>query len=376
MNDDRPLLLETRGTCMHLTLNRPKALNALSHTMVRLLDEALARAEQDDAIQSVLLSGAGDRGLCAGGDIRALHDDARASGRASLEFWRDEYRLNARIARFPKPYVALMDGIVMGGGVGVSAHAGIRVVTERSRVAMPETAIGFVPDVGGTHLLAAAPGELGTHLALTGRSVGAADAVLCGLADHHVPARLLPALTDALGESTGPAGPGTSVVDIVQGFATDPPAGELAAQRDWIDSCYTADTVEDIIRNLRESGVPEALTAADELLTKSPLALKVTLAAVRRAARLDSLEGVLDQEFRVSSRAFEHPDFVEGVRARIIDKDNAPQWKPGSLAEVDDQEVARFFAPLGPDEQELGLAPGPAGISARDGRDGQGGQRG
>ncbi|WGP14266.1 enoyl-CoA hydratase/isomerase family protein [Streptomyces sp. SH5] len=376
MNDDRPLLLETRGTCMHLTLNRPRALNALSHTMVRLLDEALARAEQDDAIQSVLLSGAGDRGLCAGGDIRALHDDARASGRASLEFWRDEYRLNARIARFPKPYVALMDGIVMGGGVGVSAHAGIRVVTERSRVAMPETAIGFVPDVGGTHLLAAAPGELGTHLALTGRSVGAADAVLCGLADHHVPARLLPALTDALGESTGPAGPGTSVVDIVQGFATDPPAGELAAQRDWIDSCYAADTVEDIIRNLRESGVPEALTAADELLTKSPLALKVTLAAVRRAARLDSLEGVLDQEFRVSSRAFEHPDFVEGVRARIIDKDNAPQWKPGSLAEVDDQEVARFFAPLGPDEQELGLAPGPAGISARDRRDGQGGQRG
>ncbi|GGS61187.1 putative enoyl-CoA hydratase [Streptomyces badius] len=355
---------------MHLTLNRPRALNALSHTMVRLLDEALARAEQDDAIHSVLLSGAGDRGLCAGGDIRALHDDARASGRASLGFWRDEYRLNARIARFPKPYVALMDGIVMGGGVGVSAHAGIRVVTERSRIAMPETAIGFVPDVGGTRLLAAAPGELGTHLALTGRSVGAADALLCGLADHHVPARLLPALTEALGK---PAGPGTSVADIVRGFAAQPPVGELAAQRDWIDACYAPGTVEDIIRRLRESGVPAAEEAADELLTKSPLALKVTLAAVRRAARLDSLEAVLDQEFRVSSRAFEHPDFVEGVRARIIDKDNAPQWKPGSLAEVDDQEVARFFAPLGPDEQELGLAPEPAGISARHGQGGQGG---
>ncbi|WP_069735929.1 enoyl-CoA hydratase/isomerase family protein [Streptomyces sp. EN27] len=370
MNDDRPVLLETRGTCMHLTLNRPRALNALSHTMVRLLDEALARAEQDDAIHSVLLSGAGDRGLCAGGDIRALHDDARASGRASLGFWRDEYRLNARIARFPKPYVALMDGIVMGGGVGVSAHAGIRVVTERSRIAMPETAIGFVPDVGGTRLLAAAPGELGTHLALTGRSVGAADALLCGLADHHVPARLLPALTEALGK---PAGPGTSVADIVRGFAAQPPVGELAAQRDWIDACYAPGTVEDIIRRLRESGVPAAEEAADELLTKSPLALKVTLAAVRRAARLDSLEAILDQEFRVSIRAFEHPDFVEGVRARIIDKDNAPQWKPGSLAEVDDQEVARFFAPLGPDEQELGLAPEPAGISARHGQGGQGG---
>ncbi|MFJ5864891.1 enoyl-CoA hydratase/isomerase family protein [Streptomyces parvus] len=382
MNDDRPVLLETRGTCMHLTLNRPRALNALSHTMVRLLDEALARAEQDDAIHSVLLSGAGDRGLCAGGDIRALHDDARASGRASLGFWRDEYRLNARIARFPKPYVALMDGIVMGGGVGVSAHAGIRVVTERSRVAMPETAIGFVPDVGGTRLLAAAPGELGTHLALTGRSVGAADAILCGLADHHVPVRLLPALTEALREPTGPpgptgpTGPGASVADIVQGFATDPPAGDLAAQRDWIDDCYAADTVEDIVRKLRASRVPAAQTVADELLTKSPLALKVTLAAVRRAAGLDSLEAVLDQEFRVSSRAFEHPDFVEGVRARIIDKDNAPQWKPGSLAEVDDQEVARFFAPLGPGEQELALAPGPADTSAWDGQDEQGGQGG
>ncbi|MFH9568284.1 enoyl-CoA hydratase/isomerase family protein [Streptomyces globisporus] len=367
MNDDRPVLLETRGTCMHLTLNRPRALNALSHTMVRLLDEALARAEQDEAIHSVLLSGAGDRGLCAGGDIRALHDDARVSGRASLEFWRDEYRLNARIARFPKPYVALMDGIVMGGGVGVSAHAGIRVVTERTRVAMPETAIGFVPDVGGTRLLAAAPGELGTHLALTGRSVGAADAILCGLADHHVPAHLLPALTEALSE---PAGPGVSAADLVQRFATRPPVGELAAQRDWIDACYAADTVEDIVRRLRESGVHEARTAADELLTKSPLALKVTLAAVRRAARLDSLEAVLDQEYRVSSRAFEHPDFVEGVRARIIDKDNAPQWKPGSLAEVDDQEVARFFAPLGPGERELGLAPEPADTSAGEGRAG------
>ncbi|RPK87630.1 MULTISPECIES: enoyl-CoA hydratase/isomerase family protein [Streptomyces] len=364
MNDGRPVLLETRGACLHITLNRPRALNALSHTMVRLLDEALARAEQDEAIVSVLLSGAGDRGLCAGGDIRALHDDAR-SGRASLEFWRDEYRLNARIARFPKPYVALMDGIVMGGGVGVSAHAGIRVVTERSRVAMPETAIGFVPDVGGTRLLAAAPGELGTHLALTGRSVGAADAVLCGLADHHVPARLLPALTEALGE---PADPGTSVAGIVQRFATEPPVGELAAQRDWIDACYAAGTMEEIVRRLRGSGVAAAESAADELLTKSPLALKVTLAAVRRAARLDSLEAVLDQEFRVSSRAIEHPDFVEGVRARIIDKDNEPQWKPGSLAEVDDQEVARFFAPLGPAEQELGLAPGPTDAPTQNGQ--------
>ncbi|PCG87323.1 3-hydroxyisobutyryl-CoA hydrolase [Streptomyces sp. WZ.A104] len=356
MNDERPVLLEMHGHCLRITLNRPRALNALSHTMVGLLDEALARAERDDSVVSVVLAGAGDRGLCAGGDIRALHDDARASGRASLAFWRDEYRLNARIARFPKPYVALMDGIVMGGGVGVSAHAGIRVVTERSRVAMPETAIGFVPDVGGTRLLAAAPGELGTHLALTGRSVGADDALLCGLADHHVPARNLPALTEALAATDTAA----EVARAVGQFATEAPAGELAAQRAWIDACYAADTVEEIIRRLRDSGVPEAADTAAELLTKSPLALKVTIEAVRRAARLDSLEAVLDQEFRVSSRVFEQPDFVEGIRARIIDKDGSPQWKPATLAEVDEQQVARFFTPLGPGEQELGLASGSA----------------
>lgn len=343
MNDDRPVLLETRGHCLHITLNRPRAINALTHAMVRLLDGALARAEQDETVTSVVLTGAGDRGLCAGGDIRALHDDTRAGGRASLEFWRDEYRLNARIARFPKPYVALMDGIVMGGGVGVSAHASLRIVTERSRVAMPETGIGFVPDVGGTHLLAAAPGELGTHLALTGRSVGAADALLCGLADHYVPTRRLPELTEALAASAT----AHEVARTVRSFSEEPPAGDLAAQRDWIDACYAADTVEEIVRRLQDSATPAAVDTAAELAARSPLALKVTLAAVRRAARLGSLEAVLDQEFRVSGRIREEPDFVEGVRARIIDKDGSPQWKPATLAEVDDSAVARFFAPSG-----------------------------
>ncbi len=344
MIDDRPVLLETRGHSLHITLNRPRAINALTHTMVRLIDEALTTAERDGTVTSVVLTGAGERGLCAGGDIRALHDDTRAGGRASLDFWRDEYRLNARIARFPKPYVALMDGIVMGGGVGVSAHGSLRIVTERSRVAMPETAIGFVPDVGGTHLLAAAPGELGTHLALTGRSVGAADALLCGLADHYVPTRRLPELTEALAVSVT----AEEVERTVRRFAEEPPAGEpgeLAAQRDWIDACYATDSVEEIVRRLEDTATPAAADVVAELGGRSPLALKVTLAAVRRAARLGSLEAALDQEFRVSARIREEPDFVEGVRARIIDKDGSPQWKPATLAEVDDSTVARFFAP-------------------------------
>ncbi|MFJ9060315.1 enoyl-CoA hydratase/isomerase family protein [Streptomyces sp. NPDC102409] len=350
MNDDEPVLLHTEGHILHITLNRPRALNALTHTMVRRIGEALTLAADDDAVAAVVIGGAGERGLCAGGDIRSIYEDARAGRRASVDFWRDEYRLNARIARFPKPYVALMDGIVMGGGVGVSAHGDVRIVTERSRVAMPETAIGFVPDVGGTHLLAAAPGELGTHLALTGRAVGAADAVLCGLADHVVPSHRLADLTDELSRSAEPAG----VRDIVRRYATVAPEGELAAHRGWIDDCYAADTVEEIIDRLVDSGLAAAKETATELLGLSPTALKVTLASVRRAKGLGSLEAVLDQEFRVSCRAFTGHDLVEGVRARIIDKDRTPRWSPADAGGVTAAEVARHFEPLG--DQELGLA--------------------
>lgn len=350
MNDDEPVLLHTEGHTLRITLNRPRALNALTHTMVRSIDDALTEAEGDERITAVVVSGAGERGLCAGGDIRSIYQDARRGGHASVDFWRDEYRLNARIARFPKPYVAFMDGIVMGGGVGVSAHGDVRIVTERSRVAMPETAIGFVPDVGGTRLLATAPGELGTHLALTGQDIGAADALLCGLADHFVPSQRLPDLTTALAACATP----DAVTRTVQQYVADAPGGELASQRAWIDECYTAETVEEIIGRLRDTGLTEAKEAAETLLANSPTALKVTLASVRRAKRLDSLETVLEQEFRVSCRAFAGPDLAEGVRAQIIDKDRSPRWNPAGLADVTDATVARFFEPLG--EQELALA--------------------
>ncbi|MEU5716138.1 enoyl-CoA hydratase/isomerase family protein [Streptomyces sp. NPDC020403] len=352
MNDDEPVLLHTEGHILHIRLNRPRALNALTHTMVRSIHDALTSAAGDDTITAVVLDGAGERGLCAGGDIRSIYEDASAGRQASVDFWRDEYRLNAGIARFAKPYVALMDGIVMGGGVGISAHGDVRVVTERSSVAMPETGIGFVPDVGGTYLLAAAPGELGTHLALTGRAVNAADAILCGLADHFVPSHHLTDLTRALARSVTP----TEVRDTVLGFAHTPPEGELAASRRWIDDCYAADTVEEILERLLDSGLPAAKETAATLMTRSPTALKVTLEAVRRARGLSTLEAALDQEFRVSCRAFTGHDLVEGVRAQIIDKDRSPRWAPAEPAEVTDAEVARHFEPLG--ERELGLAAG------------------
>ncbi|MFD9814090.1 enoyl-CoA hydratase/isomerase family protein [Streptomyces sp. NPDC059080] len=346
---DDSVLRRTEGRAGHLTLNRPRALNSLTHGMVRQLSAALDDWREDPGVATVVLSGAGERGLCAGGDIRAIHDDARdGDGAAARAFWRDEYRLNAQIARYPKPFVAFMDGIVMGGGVGVSAHGAVRIVTERSRIAMPETAIGFVPDVGGLHLLAAAPGELGTHLALTGAPMTAGDALLCGLADHFVPAARLPEL--AAGLATG------DVAETVARYAEPAPAAELAAHRGWIDACYAAGTVEEIVDRLEHSGEPAAKSAAQSLRELSPTSLKVTLAALRRVRRLGSLERVLDQDYRIASAALASPDLVEGIRARIVDKDRSPRWSPARLKDVTDGEVARHFRSLGPGE--LGLADG------------------
>ncbi|MGW2686791.1 enoyl-CoA hydratase/isomerase family protein [Streptomyces sp. NPDC001414] len=343
------VLFRTDGRTAHITLNRPKALNALTHAMVLAMDEALAAWERDPAVEAVVISGAGERGLCAGGDIRAVHDDARdGDGSAAAAFWRDEYRLNARIAGYPKPYVAVMDGIVMGGGVGVSAHGSVRIATERSRIAMPETGIGFVPDVGGTYLLALAPGELGTHLALTGAQIGAADALLCGLADHCVPSDRIGQLTADLAERPVP--------DALARHVRPAPDGELAAHRGWIDTCYSAGTVEEIVDRLLAHPDPAAKEAARTLLSRSPTALKVTFAALRRARRLGGLERVLDQEYRVSCAALSTADLVEGIRAQVIDKDRDPHWSPATLAEVTDADVDRFFAPLG--ARELGLAAG------------------
>ncbi|MFG2638433.1 enoyl-CoA hydratase/isomerase family protein [Streptomyces sp. NPDC048362] len=344
---EEPVLLHTDGRAAHIVLNRPRALNALNHEMVRRIDEVLTVWEDDPAVRTVVITGAGERGLCAGGDIRAVHDDARdGDGSAAAAFWRDEYHLNARIARYAKPYVAVMDGIVMGGGVGVSAHGSVRIVTERSRIAMPETGIGFVPDVGGTYLLVQAPGELGTHLALTGAGIGAADALLCGLADHYVPSAALGRFIDDLAD--------LPVRDVLARHAQPPPRGVLAGRREWIDTCYAADTVEEILDRLLTDGGPEAKEAAETLLGRSPTALKATLAALRRARRQGTLERVLDQEYRVSCAALSTPDLVEGIRAQVIDKDRTPRWSPATLAEVTDADVARFFAPLG--DRELGLA--------------------
>ncbi|SEL15239.1 enoyl-CoA hydratase/isomerase family protein [Streptacidiphilus jiangxiensis] len=346
---EQSVLVHRDGRAGRIVLNRPGALNALTHEMVARISAALDAWEHDDAVELVVLSGAGERGLCAGGDIRAIHRDAvNGDVEPTRRFWQDEYRLNARIARYPKPYVALMDGIVMGGGVGLSAHGSVRIVTERTRMAMPETRIGLVPDVGGTYLLSRAPGELGTHLALTAATIGPGDALLCGLADHYVPSDRLGALVDDLAAHGLDAALARHV-----GAAPDAP---LARQRRWIDACYAADTVEGLLSRLSADGDGDgsAADAARLIVANSPTAVKATLASLRRARRLTTLEATLDQEFRVSCHALTTPDLPEGIRAQVVDKDRTPRWNPPTLAAVTDEAVARFFAPLG--DAELGLA--------------------
>ena len=321
-----------------ITLNRPKAINSVNQTMVDLLSSVLIRWERDDAVRAVVLSGAGERGLCAGGDVVAVYHSARKDGVETRRFWRAEYLLDGQVGRFAKPFVALMDGIVMGGGVGVSAHANTRVVTDTSKIAMPEVGIGFIPDVGGAYLLSRAPGALGLHAALTGAPFSGADAIAMGFADHYVPHRDLDAFTAAI-VSDG-------VESALAHHTIEPPPSALVAQRDWIDVCYAGDTAEDILAALRGHEAGPAQDAANLIATRSPIAVSVALEAVRRAAKLETLEDVLTQDYRVSSASARSHDLVEGIRAQIIDKDRNPKWSPATLATVTAADVDAYFAPV------------------------------
>ncbi|MFY1702952.1 enoyl-CoA hydratase/isomerase family protein [Micromonospora sp. WMMA1923] len=333
-----PVIARLTGHLGHLTLNRPAAINALTAQMVTIIRRTLALWAASDRVRTVLITGAGDRGLCAGGDIRAIHADAVSGGTASLDFWADEYRLNATIAAYPKPIVAWMDGLVMGGGIGISGHASLRVVTERSRLAMPEVGIGFHPDVGGSWLLSHAPGQLGTHLALTGTPIGAADAIAVGLADHYIPTARLPYLRSALARR--------DAAGAVASFVTTPPPATLAAAQDWIDDCYAGGSVEKIIERLIRHHAPDARAAATMLDSRSPTALSVTLRSLRSAATLPDLPAALAQEYRLSAAMLRLPDLAEGIRAQIIDKDRCPRWQPSTLAGVPPHLVDACFRPL------------------------------
>lgn len=341
MSDKTTVRCVRRGRIGLVTLDRPRALNALDLPMIRALYEAFDVWQDDPDVAAVVLLGAGDRAFCAGGDIAVVHRSATGDPELARTLWREEYRLDARIARYPKPVVAVMDGITMGGGVGISGHARVRIATERTVLAMPEVAIGLAPDVGGALLLARAQGETGTHLALTAKRIGAHDSVYCGLADHVVRSAQVPVLVDELSEH-GKLG----------SFAETPGAPVLAAERAWIDDCYRADTVEEIVDRLRSRPETAAREAAETIASHAPTALKVTLRALRSARSMSGIEECLRQDFRLCQRFLRHPDLREGIRAAIIDKDRTPRWKPAALAEVTAEAVDRFFAPL---EEDLVL---------------------
>ena len=330
------VIVEQRGQLGVLTLDRPRAINALVPEMVHLMQDALDRWATDDSVATVLVTGSGDRGLCAGGDLQGMYRDARDGTLGSVDFWRDEYHLDHTLATYPKPVVVLMDGIVLGGGIGISAHASHRVVTERTSVGMPETRIGFVPDVGGPWLLAQAPGELGTHLALTASNADAADAIALDLADVLVPSDRLPDLELAL-ETDDPGA-------VLARLSSDPGPSSLLARRAWVDTAYAGDDVLAIVARLRASDVAEARQAADDIEARSPTAVTMTLAALRRAATLPDLRTALDQDLVVSTHLLGVPDMAEGIGAQVIDKDRSPRWHPATLADVDQAAFGHLFA--------------------------------
>jgi enoyl-CoA hydratase len=329
MTDDE-VALRVEGRVSHITLDRPARLNALTPGILEAISHALTAWSGDPAVEAVLLDGAGDRGFCAGGDVRMITLGDEADARA---FWRLEYATVLQVARFPKPVVAIMDGVTMGGGVGLAGHAAIRVVTERSLVAMPEVRIGLAPDVGGALLLARAPGLLGLHLGLTAATMTGADAIAAGFADAFVPADSLVELVDAL------IVPGPDAASAVGRVATTPPPSELLAARPWIDSAYDADSVQEIIARLRARPEPEAAAAADAIVAMSPTSLAVTLRTIVCAALDDDLGPVLERDLDVSMALFGRPDFAEGVRAHVVDKDHDPSWNPASIADVDPELV-------------------------------------
>jgi enoyl-CoA hydratase/carnithine racemase len=345
MSAEPDLLFEGRGAAGLITLNRPHALNAVTGAMVRSLARKLEEWETDPAVTRIIVTANGERAFSAGGDLRALYDLGRAGQHEEqLAFFRGEYRLNARIKRFAKPYICLIDGMVMGGGVGISVHGSHRIAGDKYLFAMPEVGIGFFPDVGGTWFLPRLPGQLGTWCALTGERLKSADAVTAGVATHRVASARFPELAQVLCGNT-------DVDAAIGAFAEPPGRGPVLAYQPLIDRCFAHDTVEEILAALDAAAAGEgahaafASTASASIRAKCPTSLKIALAQMRAGIGKD-FEECMRTEFRVVTRVLRGTEFYEGVRAVIIDKDQSPRWRPPSLAEVTPEQVMRYFDPL------------------------------
>ncbi len=349
MSDDTEIVFSGTGGVGRILLNRPQALNALTLPMCARLLPQLKAWRNDPAVKAALIAGAGGKAFCAGGDVIGLYKDHVAGGDLAERFWREEYRCNALIKHFGKPYVALLDGIVMGGGVGVSVHGSHCVATEKTMLAMPETAIGLFPDVGGSYFLSRLPDGVGMFLGLTGQRLGPSDVVALGIAQALVPQARLAALEAALAESGGTF---DDVDRIIAAHAEAPGTSPLSEHRAAIKQHFNCNSVEEVFRSLETDAGPWAATQRDALKKCSPTALKLTFAQITRGRSL-SFDDCMRQEWRMAKRIARGHDFFEGVRARLVDKDHAPRWQHLSLAAVSPTEIETYFAPLPGDELDL-----------------------
>ncbi len=338
MTDDDTVITRRDGRVGRILLNRPKALNALTLSMIRACAAVLETWRDDPHVDAVVIEGAGDRAFCAGGDIRALRDLFLAGKLDGVEqFFREEYALNLTISNYPKPYIALIDGLCMGGGIGMSVHAPYRVATEHAGFGMPETAIGFFPDIGATFLLPRLPGELGTYLGLTGLRVTGADAVHAGLGTHFTPRAKLADLSAALARDGAAA---------LAAYNETLPAFSLGEQREAVDHCFSAATVSEIVVRLEATPAEWAKAALKAMRAVSPSALHWTLLALRQGHDL-TLKQALGAEIALTRTTMAHPDFAEGVRAMVVDKDRTPAWRPATIEAVDPAAIEALFVVRG-----------------------------
>jgi len=332
-----------------ITLNRPKALNSLNLEMIRAIMKTLKQWEQDDQLVCVILEGAGDKAFCAGGDIRSVYL-AKLEGRRDYKeaIFREEYELNYYISKYSKPYISLINGICMGGGLGVSVHGTYRVVTDRTIMAMPETAIGFFPDVGASYFLNKCPGRFGMFMAITGEKITGADALYCGLATHYVPSEKIEVMRETLTKITS----AKQVHQVMAQFNTDAPASELADCQPLIEEVFTGKTIVDVLEKLYQAKHPKAYEWVRNLRKKSPLSMAIAFTLLKRTQGM-SLKRCLQIEFRLSQRFVEHYDFFEGIRALLVDKDNEPKWQPNHISKVTRDMLRSYFKDLGLKELKL-----------------------
>lgn len=345
------VLTRSEGGVGYITLNRPDALHALNLDMCETILAALRVWAQDPGVHIVVVDhAAGSRGFCAGGDIAMLRESGMSDGKDARAFFAEEYRMNAAIESFPKPYLALIDGVTMGGGVGLSVHGSYRVATERTLFAMPETGIGLFPDVGGGWFLPRLSGELGTWLALTGARLKGSDVAAARVATHFLPSELMPNLKAQIAEADFSAGAAEMLGEILSRLTHAVPAGSFEAHMETINACFAGDSAEAMVAALEADGSEWAVKQAETIRTKSPETVKVALRQVREGAKCETFEDNMRMEYRIGWRKVQSADFLEGVRAVIIDKDHAPNWTPDTLEAVSAADVAKYFAPLGDDE--------------------------